>query len=127
MENVKVALCLSGLIRNSFFCFPYIYNSFLNNDYNVDVFVHTWNESPVLDLYKPKAIRIENQNEVLNAILPQIHLNKNITIEGNILNNISMYYSIKRCSDLVDDSYDIIIRCRFDLLLQEKINLKQVK
>ena len=29
-KTPKIALCLSGLIRNSFFCFPYIYQNFLN-------------------------------------------------------------------------------------------------
>jgi hypothetical protein len=126
MEKIKIALCLSGVIRNSFFCFPYIYNSFLNNDYNVDVFIHSWDDSPIIDLYKPKEVQIENQVEVLNFVLPQIKLNSNVKIEGNVNNNISMYYSIKRCSDLVDNSYSIIIRCRFDLLLQEKINLAEI-
>jgi hypothetical protein len=125
-DNPKIALCLSGLIRSSFFCFPYIYNSFLNNQYDLDVFIHTWNNSPIIDLYKPKKIEIENQKQVLDYLIPQIKLNSNVKIEGNIINNISMYHSIKRCSDLVDNSYDIIIRCRFDLLLQEKINLKVI-
>jgi hypothetical protein len=127
MENVKIALCLSGLIRNSFFCFPYIYNSFLNTDYNVDVFVHTWNDSPIMDLYKPKKIEIENQKQILQQLLPLLKLNSNVRIEGNVQNNISMYYSIKKCFDLIaDEEYDVVIRCRFDLLLQEKIKFKQI-
>lgn len=126
MENVKIALCLSGLIRNSFFCFPYIYNSFINTEYSTDIFIHTWNDSPVIELYKPKNVQIENQKEVLDFVLPQIKLKTDVSIKGNILNNISMYYSIKKCCDLVNNDYDIIIRCRFDLLLQEKINLKQI-
>jgi hypothetical protein len=61
MENqAKIALRLSGLIRNSFFCFPYIYNSFLNSEYKVDVFIHTWNESPTISLYNPLKFRYNN-------------------------------------------------------------------
>ena len=42
MENKKIALCLSGKPTSSMFCFAYIYDAFLNNNYNVDVFIHTW-------------------------------------------------------------------------------------
>lgn len=125
-KKPKIALCLSGLIRNSYFCFPYIYDSFLNQGLDVDVFIHTWNESPIINLYNPKNLMIENQKDILDFILPQINLNSDVRIEGRIANNVSMYYSIKRCNDLVDDEYDIIVRCRFDLLLQEDIQFKNI-
>lgn len=122
---LKIGLCLSGLIRNSYFCFPYIYESFLNQGLNVDVFIHTWNESPTINLYNPKNYQIENRENVLKLILPQLELD-DIIIKGNVSNNISMFYSIQKCFELVPDDYDIIIRCRFDLLLQNKINLKEI-
>jgi hypothetical protein len=104
------------------FCFPYIYDAFINNNYNVDVFIHTWDECRVIDLYNPKKLEIENEQEVLNSIIPQLNL-ENIKIEGNIGNNILMYYSIKKCFNLIDDIYDIVIRSRFDLLLQPKFDI----
>jgi hypothetical protein len=122
-KQPKIALCLSGLIRNSFFCFPYIYNSFLNSEYKVDVFIHTWNDSPTISLYNPLKYKIENETDVINQIRPQIPLD-GVRIEGNVNNNIKMFYSIKKCFELVPDDYDVVIRCRFDLLLQDKINLK---
>jgi hypothetical protein len=124
-KTPKIALCLSGLTRNSFFCFPYIYQNFLNQGLDVDVFIHTWNDSPVIDLYNPKKYETENQGEILNLIRNQIHINS-VKVEGNINNNISMYYSIKKCFDLVPDNYDVVIRCRFDLILENKINLKEI-
>lgn len=123
---MKIALCLSGLIRNSMFCFPYIYDSFLNNEYNVDVFIDTWNESKIINLYNPKKYSITSQEEVLESVLPQLKLNSGIKIEGNIHNNILMFFSIKKCFDLVDDDYDIVIRCRFDLFLQDKIDFYKI-
>lgn len=122
----KIALCLSGLIRNSFFCFPYIYHNFLNQGLDVDVFIHTWNESSAIQLYNPKKYQIENQKDTLKFILPQINLDWGVKIEGRVENNVSMFYSIKRCTDLVDSEYDIIVRCRFDLLLQEDIKFKNI-
>jgi hypothetical protein len=122
MDNKKIALCISGKSRSSMFCFPYIYDAFINNNYNVDVFIHTWDECRVIDLYNPKKLEIENEQEVLNSIIPQLNL-ENIKIEGNIGNNILMYYSIKKCFNLIDDTYDIVIRSRFDLLLQPKFDI----
>jgi hypothetical protein len=125
MENKtpKIALCLSGLIRHSFFCFPYIYQTFLNQDLDVDVFIHTWNDSPTINLYNPKKYKIENETDVINHIRPQIPLD-GVRIEGNVNNNIKMFYSIKKCFELVPDDYDVVIRCRFDLFLRDKIDLK---
>ena len=39
----KIALCLSGEPRSSMFCFPYIYESFLDLgfEYEVDVYIHS--------------------------------------------------------------------------------------
>lgn len=127
MENKspKIALCLSGLIRHSFFCFPYTYQNFLNQGLDVDVFIHTWNESPAIELYNPKKYQIENQQQVIDNIKSQIDFGS-IKIEGNVSNNISMYYSIKKCFDLVPSDYDIVIRCRFDLLLENNLDFKTI-
>lgn len=124
-KSPKIALCLSGLIRHSFFCFPYIYQNFLNQGLDVDVFIHTWNESPTIELYNSKKYQIENQQQVIDAIKSQIDFGS-IRIEGNVSNNISMYYSIKKCFDLVPSDYDIVIRCRFDLLLENNLDLKTI-
>ena len=51
---MKIALCLSGKPRSSMFCYPYIYDAFMNNEHQVDVFIHSWNECRALDLYRPK-------------------------------------------------------------------------
>ena len=122
---MKIALCISGKPRSSMFCYPYIYDAFMNNNHQVDVFIHSWNECRVLDLYRPKKLEINSDSEALNMLLPMLNLN-NINIEGNVKNNILMYYSIKKCFDLIDDEYDIIIRARFDLLLQPKLDIESI-
>jgi hypothetical protein len=125
MENKKIALCISGKPRSSMFCFPYIYDAFMNSGYDVDVFIHTWNHCRAIDLYKPKKIEIESDKDVLDAIMPQLNL-QGVLIEGNVYHNVLMYYSIKKCFDLIDEDYDIVIRSRFDLLLQPKFNLSEI-
>jgi hypothetical protein len=58
-------------------------------------------------------------------LVPMLNLN-GVKIEGNVHNNLLMYYSIKKCFDLIDDEYDIIIRARFDLLLQPKFDIESI-
>ena len=124
----KIALCLSGKIRNSFFCFPYIYKSFINNDYDVDVYIHTWDNLPIIDLYNPVDVVIENEKKIMNSIFHKIiseirnYYPKFLTSDSMMY----MFYSIKKSFDLVPQDYDIVIRCRFDLLLQEDINFKGI-
>jgi hypothetical protein len=124
-DKVKVALCISGQPRSSMFCFPYIYDAFMNNNHQVDVFIHTWDNTRVIDLYNPKKVIIEDSKKVLDTLLPNITLH-NLKIEGNIEHNILMFYGIKQVYDLVDDDYDIVIRSRFDLLLQHKIDFQSI-
>lgn len=125
-KEIKVALCLSGLIRNSYFCFPYIYDSFLNQGFKVDTFIHTWENEKSINLYRPQKYQIENRDSAINHVVPQLKIPKGLKVEGNMNHNISMYYSIKKCFDLVPDDYQIVIRCRFDLLLQDKIDLLSI-
>jgi hypothetical protein len=128
MSNKKIALCLSGKATSSMFCFPYIYDAFLNNDLNVDVFVHTWNECRILDLYNPKKVEIEqyDSKDILNHFLSNLILPANIQIQGNVHNVLLEYYGNKKVFDLVDDTYDYVIRCRFDVIIQDKFNLSEI-
>lgn len=124
MGDKKIALCLSGRATHSLFCFPYIYDNLING-YDVDVYIHTWDKCRVINMYNPQNTQIENQELILDQILPQVNLN-NLRIEGNINNNISMFYSIKKCFDLLKGKYDYIIRSRFDLVLQPEFNLQPI-
>ena len=128
MEDKKIALCISGKPTSSMFCFPYIYDAFLNNKFNVDVFIHTWDNCRVIDLYNPKRYEIEDlsQNDLLKFFFNQLSLPSNISIEGNISNNILQFYSNKKAFDLIPSNYDYVIRCRFDVIIQDKFNLEEI-
>ena len=122
---MKIALCISGKPRSSMFCYPYIYDTFINNKYQVDTFIHSWDECRAIDLYNPKKLEINSDKELLKVLAPMLDLN-GIKIEGNTNNNVLMYYSIKKCFDLIDEEYDIIIRARFDLLLQPEFDIETI-
>jgi len=122
---MKIALCISGKPRSSMFCYPYIYDAFMNNEHQVDVYIHTWEYCRAIDLYRPIKLLINSQDEVLTKMLPMINLD-GVNMEGNHYHNLLMYYSIKRCFDLIEGEYDVVIRTRFDLLLQPKFNIQEI-
>lgn len=126
--NIKIALCLSGKPISSMFCFPYIYDAFINNNYNVDVFIHTWENSRVIDLYNPKKLEIEknDSNFILKHLAEQLVLPANMKIEGRIDNVLLEYYGNSKVFSLVDETYDIVIRSRFDVIIQEKFYLEEI-
>lgn len=129
MENKKkIALCLSGKPTSSMFCFPYIYDAFLNNNFVVDTFIHTWKEHRIIDLYNPKKFEIEkyDSNTILNFYLSQMQIANTVSIEGRVDNVLLEYYGIKKVFDLVPDDYDYVIRCRFDLIIQDKFNFSEI-
>jgi hypothetical protein len=139
-KKCKIALCLSGEPRSSMFCFPYYYETFLNNNpmYETDVYIHTWKNFRALPLYNPKKFTIDiiDQNQYLNNFFNKNGLNNLLTVKkdlaffGNltkhsvkIYNTLLMHTSIKRCFDLIDQSYDIIVRGRFDLFFSTKLDI----
>jgi|MDTE01.1.fsa_nt_gb hypothetical protein len=132
----KIALCLSGEPRSSMASFPYIYEAFLkdNHLYDIDVYIHSWKGFRALDLYKPKKYNIENVNQELYVSneIPKIkNLPKDLDIlfkisEGFtpnvslVKNNILMIHSLKKCFDLIEEPYDLYIRCRYDIFFRSK-------
>lgn len=127
-KKIKIALCLSGKPTSSMFCFPYIYDAFINNDYEVDVFIHTWKEARVIDLYRPKKVKIEQYNpeDIANFYFGCLTLPPDLNIQGNIKNILLEFYTVKESIDLVREHYDYIIKCRFDILIEHKFNLKEI-
>ena len=134
--KIKVALCLSGEPRSSMASFPYIYEAFLkdNEMYNIDVYCHSWKGFRAMDLYKPKNLKIEHINDklfiddILNGVQnypTKINSLKSLTESFTpntslFKNSILMLSSIKKCFDLIQEPYDIYIRCRYDIFFRSK-------
>ena len=82
-----------------------IENNFKNNGFvkhQVDTFIHSWDECRAIDLYNPKKLEINSDKQALDILIPMLDLN-GIKIEGNTKNNVLMYYSIKKCFDLIEE------------------------
>ena len=145
--KIKVALCLSGEPRSSMFCFPYIYESFVNlgPEYEVDVYIHSWKNFRAFPLYNPKQSRIDYLggiggnvsyiNQRFNHVLPVIsevfknefNVSNEFTEQTNFfLNSFLMLSSIQNCFSLIKESYDVYIRCRYDLIFNNKFKIYQI-
>lgn len=127
-HNTKIALLLTGKTTSSMLCFPYIYESFLNTELNVDVFIHTWQKDRIVQLYNPKKYTIDKTptDYIIQHYLNNLILPKDISIEGHIVNNILQFYTNKMGFDLIPSDYEFVIRCRFDVIFQNKLNLTQI-
>ena len=141
---MKVALCLSGQIRNWKKCFDSIEKQILEK-YNCDVFIHTWNtignpvphhydinfkhnleliDMDILKKYHPKKIKID---------FPNYELFKNKIPNSRFYNTLMMWYSVYNSNKLKCEYeyennliYDVNIRCRFDTLF-ENFEINEVK
>lgn len=127
---MKIAICISGQARN----FKQSYESLkthLLDKYNCDIYFHTWKltnfESTNFGFGNTKYSLIDNDYEDLI----QLYKPKNYIIEKPIIfdasnykcpiwrqplnNTLSMFYSIYKSIQLVEETYDYIIRARFDI------------
>jgi len=124
----KIALCLSGLGKSSMFSFPYIYESFIHSvPRGVDVYIHSYEFYRAISLYRPVKFKIDDL-DVIDDLKSRVKLGDDVVIHGtaNLTNILYMFNSITECFKLLDDEYDIIIRCRPDLLLQTDINFQGI-
>lgn len=141
MNRPRVALCLTGDVRNDMVSFPYIYESFLQNNkgrnsYDIDVYISSWNNTfRSLKLYQPKASIFEHNSydiflNFLKNLNPQTKKIVNEFTPTTLTNSIHplkntflMYMANKTCFNLIEEEYDFYIKCRFDLFFQEPVNL----
>lgn len=150
---MKVALLLSGQVRNAKDIFPF-FNEQLLSHYDIDVFVSSWktsskinpsnnfgsvpqddNISDVLNLFKPKAFEFENYdygyNDLwVNTVEPFQHKKETNT---NLVSICSMFYKMMKVNqiknnycDLTGVKYDLVIWTRFDIKFEEKLNLDNI-
>ena len=147
---MKIALCLSGQLRFLQEGYREMILPFILDGNDIDVFVHTWNidddqdgksyingggfpmGNPVnkgimleiFDLYKPVKCLIQKQVPFQNGKYPER------TLPGIKSHNLfSMFYSVYKSNQLKKEyekennfKYDIVVRSRFDIKLDKKID-----
>ena len=139
--NMKIAICLSGLSRFIEQGYNQISEKILHK-YNVDFFIHTWWDESICNTIDDRGYKFEeNTLEKISKIYKPKIFHNETRKEFNILQDVdyetlnptspySMFYSIMRCNELKKSyeinnnfKYDVVIRCRFDILIN-KLDIK---
>lgn len=128
---MKICLLISGLPRYVEKSYPNILKSLIEPN-DPDIFIHTWNDLdstlnyPIIDFYKPKAIKSENQKTWINS---NMNLDRMMASHARSYARdkfvemlYSSWYSIQQSNLLKEQyrlenniSYDFAIRARFDI------------
>ena len=132
---MKVALLLSGQFRNGKECYQSIYENLIKH-YDMDVFIAYYYEEPELsfdelsDLYKPRYIVYEKYDKDL---IEQFNLTNNFLhyTESTPSSLCKMWFNNDMVRMLKEEyekdnnmKYDVVIKCRFDVEILEKVELK---
>lgn len=149
---MKIALCISGHLRKFEETHPTLYFHLLKN-HDCDIFVHTWDKlgyacqfktDNILDstnhkledierVYRPKKLIVESSSFIddlkRQADVYAPHLSNCPKHAGHMA---SMFYKIYACNELrknyeleTGTKYDLVIRCRPDLLFNNEIIIPQ--
>jgi hypothetical protein len=148
-RKLNVALLISGQVRNAKETYPSIKEKILDI-YNPDVFIETWSNSSEIEshfngvmpndstldeiekMYNPKILSSEEYSKEIEEHFISRGLNKNTYAETKTTNLYSMHYKIKKGFNLIEEyqslgkCYDIVIRIRFDIRLENFIDLYEV-
>ena len=133
---MKVCLLLSGQMRNADEVFPSFKSNLLDR-YDTDVFISTWNSHNVhqsINLFNPISVDIENYEAGFQSKWNQLvsHNEYKLETNANLVSMISMWYKTLRANQLrkkyeglMGFKYDLIIKTRPDIILEEPIDLIQ--
>lgn len=147
---MKIALCLSGHLRNFERTFPTLYFYF-TKDYDVDIFIHTWDKlgfscpyktdrtlnetnsklNEINKLYAPKNMIIENSSFIEELKRQGDEYAPHLMREPKHVGHMaSMFYKIYAANELKNKyqldtgiQYDWVVRCRADLLFHQKVSI----
>jgi hypothetical protein len=124
---MRIAVCLSGQLRNYKETFPYFKN-FIINELDPDIFIFTDEYDPkLIELYSPKKIDFTTKLIENNFSYRYRHTSTN---DISLLNQ---FYKISECNKLKckyeeenNFKYDLVIRCRFDAFFVRKFNKEEL-
>jgi len=125
METSKIAVILLGQTRTYRYCNEVIMKLF--DGYDVDYYCQFWDNDRHIDratnLYKPVHVKID-KNVEFNTLIHSIDFSNRCKDRSPraCLNTFRMYYTFNGISDILKDKkYSKVIRCRYDLMFNQKI------
>lgn len=131
---MKIALLLSGEIRNSIHLYKHLKENLLDL-YDIDIFMSIWKDdgiNEVVQMFKPVSIDIEDYDMGYNKLWKSIVSPYEHKLEqnANLLSCMSMWYKTFKVNllrlqyeQLMGVKYDLVIKSRPDLKLEEPVIL----
>lgn len=135
---MKVALLLSGQIRDGVDIYEFFYKNFLCH-YDVDVFISVWDDENLnefIKIYNPVSVEVEKYTDLFKnsfynktiEFLPKLETN------ANLISLTSMWCKTKSVGELkikyeeiTKTKYDVVVKTRPDLKLEERITFDGIK
>lgn len=122
---MKVALILSGDVRNFEECYPSLESNILN--YNeCDVFFHAYDDGKVAEAVKllnPKKAIVDSKSSNQSEISSSCFYNK--PPETDPVAVFAMWKNIKKSFNIVEKGYDVVLKTRFDVKYCSPLKIKE--
>lgn len=112
---MKVAITLSGDVRNFDECYPSLESNILNYN-DCDIFFHAYEEERVneaVKLFNPKKTIIDLKDKNVSKISDSCFYNKPPETDPTAV--FAMWKNIKKSFDIVEGDYDVVLKTRFDV------------
>ncbi len=127
---MKIAICISGQPRSFKQSYISLKEYFLNN-YNCDVYFHTW-KTPYFESTNfgfgntQYSLTEDSYNDLIQLYNPKKYiLEQPIIFDASgykcpiwrqpLNNTLSMFYSLYKSFQLIEEEYDYVVRTRFDI------------
>jgi hypothetical protein len=127
---MKVAICISGHLRTFNKCIDNIRENIFNplrNNFETDIFLSTWNDVEEIE-YLDKDIKVYFEDFfTFNSGSKNYLKYPNLCCITTCDNAKSMWYKCKKVFEMIDDTYDIVIRIRPDIIYENEINIDYIK
>lgn len=135
---MKIAILLSGHLRSWEYCKSWFEEKFIDSNHEIDIFVDTYNElessfptNYQQNIEQNKLFRTDSQVKQLFAGLNVVHFNIESEFKHDQYKpqadkirqgyNLFQHYSL-----LNNKTYDLVVRSRFDLILEKKLNYNYI-
>jgi len=122
---MKVAVILSGEVRNFDECYSSLESNILNyNDCNI--FFHAYEEERVTEavkLFNPKKTIIDLKDQNVSKISDDCFYNKPPETDPTAV--FAMWKNIKKSFDIIEGNYDFVLKTRYDVKYCSPLKLNE--
>lgn len=131
---MKIAILLSGHLRSWEYCKPWFEEKFIDSDHEIDIFVDTYNELessfPTNYQQNIEENKLYRTNDQIKALFTGLNV-VDFNIESEFkyeqykpqADKIKQGYNLyKQYITKHNKTYDLVVRSRFDLILENKLN-----